>query len=180
MKTYKPHALDVLAFVEAGASLSGDLPLRDCRRLWPSLAAGAEQAQIAWQVQGLRRTAGAAGRQPALRLALQGALPLTCQRCMEPMQQPIAHQRHVLFAPDEQTAERWDQEVDDDVLALPQSLDLLALLEDELILALPLIPKHDRCARAPRLSVQSDGFATAAKPDHPFSVLAQLKKDKPH
>ncbi len=51
----------------------------------------------------------------------------------------------VFVAGGEEAAAALDAESDDDVLALESSLDLHALVEDELLLALPLVPRHDEC-----------------------------------
>jgi uncharacterized protein len=57
--------------------------------------------------------------------------------------------------------------------------DLLAVLEDELLMALPLVPMHEQCPVAPKLSSGDEGMegSEAGKPN-PFAVLAQLKGQK--
>ncbi len=61
------------------------------------------------------------------------------------------------------------------------TLDLLALVEDELLLALPIVPAHD-----PEVCQHPAGFVVEDEPEssevedkrpNPFSVLAQLKRD---
>lgn len=65
---------------------------------------------------------------------------------------------------------------DDDVLALTHELDVHALIEDELLMAIPLIPRHDAMPRT-RPLVSSDAGFDAAQADqpHPFAGLAALK-----
>jgi uncharacterized protein len=58
-----------------------------------------------------------------------------------------------------------------DVIVGSRSLDILALVEDEALLALPLAPKHEVC---PDQSVQD--LAGESKKESPFSVLKNLKK----
>lgn len=62
-----------------------------------------------------------------------------------------------------------------------EPLDLLALVEDELLLALPIVPAHD-----PEVCQHPAGFVVEDEPEssevedkrpNPFSVLAQLKRD---
>lgn len=177
MSAFDPHALDVVAFADAAASLSGTLALQACERLRSSLRAGATDAAVAWQVRGGWQEAGALGRQPGLRLLVDAVLPMVCQRCLGALQVPVALDRHFVFAPDEQTAARWDQELDDDVLALARRFDLLALIEDELILALPLIPRHTDCPDRPEFTTKTPDFdAAEAKRENPFAVLADYKR----
>ena len=74
---------------------------------------------------------------------------------------------------------------EEDVLALPRSLKVSELMEDELILALPLVPLHSVCpVPLPYLEssetqasthIIADSLAAAADKPNPFAVLAQLK-----
>ena len=60
------------------------------------------------------------------------------------------------------------------------TFNLLGLVEDEVLMALPLVPSHDECPTGVVHSVQTDDFDEAAeeKP-HPFAALAALKNKKP-
>ena len=70
-----------------------------------------------------------------------------------------------------------DDASEEDLLVMAPQFDLLALLEDELLMALPLVPMHDEC---PVLPAFKAGVIEAPEivPDrpHPFAALAQLKK----
>jgi len=55
--------------------------------------------------------------------------------------------------------------------------DLLAVLEDELLMALPLVPMHETCPQAsPLVAGESDKEVGLIEKPNPFAVLAQLKK----
>ena len=62
---------------------------------------------------------------------------------------------------------------------LERALKLLDLLEDELILALPIVPRHTVCpdplAYDPGVAAAEDSAQTEA-PAHPFAALAGLKR----
>ena len=76
----------------------------------------------------------------------------------------------------EETAAELDADTEDDVLAMTRALDVQALLEDELLLSLPLVPRHLVCPDP--LVVPPDGAPdvdTAEKPQ-PFAALAALKR----
>ena len=53
-------------------------------------------------------------------------------------------------------------------------MDLADLVEDQLILALPLVPMHESCPQA--LPVQAGAVPAADAPVSPFAVLAGLRK----
>jgi uncharacterized protein len=83
---------------------------------------------------------------------------------------------------DAKYAERLDEDADFVILSEEQVvhgeadsdlIDLLALLEDELLLSLPLAPRHDHCDYAvPVVEIEDE----PAERDNPFSVLASLKQ----
>ena len=180
-KTFNAQRLDVAAFADAKAVLSGTESLQKYERLAQELRAPEADLTIDWQADGEQRSAVDGSRRPALHLRAQATLPLTCQRCMGEVRVPLAVDRHFVFVPDEDTAAALDEASDDDVLALAPDFDLRALIEDELLMALPLVPRHDECPDAVQLSVQSADFdATQEEKTNPFAALAALKHDKPN
>jgi uncharacterized protein len=87
---------------------------------------------------------------------------------------PLHVGRRFFFVPGEEAAAALDEDSEDDVLALTPSFDLHVLVEDELLLALPIVPRHDVCPVPVPLVFEDDG--SAAEPaDHPFAALAALK-----
>jgi uncharacterized protein len=120
-----------------------------------------------------------AGGEPQLWLHLhaQASVLLECQRCLQPFVQALEVDRRVRFVRDEALAEQLDEHSDDDVLALPRRLDLHELLEDELILALPLVPRHESCPEPLPLALPDmAGDAAAGEAPHPFAALAALRR----
>ena len=95
------------------------------------------------------------------------------------MEAALQVDRVIRFVEGEETAERLDEEGEEDVLALSRSVDLLELVEDELILALPIVPRHETCPEPLVVSKEASAHIKEEGPgerDHPFAVLAQLKK----
>jgi uncharacterized protein len=84
-------------------------------------------------------------------------------------------QRRFRFVRNEDEAARLDEESEDDVLALPARLDLQALLEDELILALPIVPRHALCPEPLPLPAAEPLDEEAPAPN-PFAALAALRR----
>lgn len=181
-KTYRPQALHLLPFTENAATLEGRWPLASLPRLvqdTPAVAGEADAAdggaEVLWSAQGERRPVTGGTSQTWLHVQAQTRVHLVCQRCLQVMEQHLHADRSFMFVRDEAEALRLDEESDDDVLALPPQgrLDLQALIEDELILALPIVPRHDACPDP--LPMPSEDPEDAPS-DHPFKALAALKR----
>lgn len=173
------------AFIQSQAPLEIQSPVGDFSRLAQSLAPEADLSAVqpvAWRAQGrlVPQRVGA----PHLWLDLHASaqLPWACQRCLQPVTLPLQLERSLRFVADEATAARLDADLDDDVLALSPTFDLLELVEDELIMSAPLVPRHEVCPQPPVMSVSDPGVEDAAEAQaaggkaNPFGVLAQLKK----
>lgn len=182
-----PERLDVEAMAERGQPLQGQLPVAALERL--SEEGGADEAtarpaaEVEWSAQASREPVK--GGAPRLRLHLQARALIgrTCQRCLQPVSLDLAIDRHFWFAPNETLAEQWDAESDDDVLVLARSLNLHELIEDELLLALPIVPRHEQCpVTLPHrvgeddLLGPSEGAEDDPPADHPFAALARLRR----
>lgn len=172
----QPRTLDVRAFCEEAAALDGALPVAQLERLVAGLHQPPGDAQVRWQAQG--QAVPVAGGVPERWLHLQAQAPvvLQCQRCLQPLAQAIEFDRRFRFVADEDEAERLDELIDDDVLVLEPRFDLLALVEDELLLALPLVPRHEpACPEPLALPSEPDDEPEAERPN-PFAALAALRR----
>ncbi len=178
-----PCRLDVERFAAEGGRLEGDWPLADMLRLCGvcHVAPGANaQDRVRWSARGERRKQSGQGAHAWLRLALDTQVDLTCQRCLSAITVRLAVDRWFHFVAGEQQAAALDAESDDDVLVSSRTLDLRELAEDELLLALPLVPRHEVCpqpllAPAGAAELQDD----PGPAESPFAALAVLKR-RPH
>lgn len=180
-------ALDVLSFCAEEAQLQGQCSLAEMPRLADSVMRGADglaPPRVRWQAAGsTRRVLGGAPRQ-VIDLRVEAPIALQCQRCLQPVGVALDVQRRLVFVPGEDEAARLDEEAGDeeDVLALVARLDLLALVEDELLLALPIVPRHDQCPDAGEVGSQAPAVggepATGTTTTHrPFAqALAALRR----
>jgi uncharacterized protein len=178
-RVFDPLRLDVQTFAGDAGELSGRWPLRQFERLGDAVHRDAMPAvgdEIAWSARGEQRAARGVPGQNWLHLRAQATLRLECQRCLQPVETELALDRWFHFVPGEDAAAQLDADSEDDVLALTRALDLRELVEDELLLALPLVPRHPVCP-APLLA-PSDAEHDAAMPDrpNPFAALAALKR----
>jgi uncharacterized protein len=100
-----------------------------------------DSAPVTWRIEG---TTDAVGR-PALAIALDGVLPLECQRCLEVVHWPVSQRTELLLARTDAELARLDGESELEVVLAQGPLDPLALVEDELVLATPFAPRHTEC-----------------------------------
>ncbi len=182
-RQWKVEHLDIAAFAREGAHVDGHSPLASFPRLCGSQAEDGRDnadAAVQWQIAGRQAELPATGRRlPTLSICAQARVVLECQRCLQPFPVDLEVERRIFFIDGEDAAAVLDADSDDDVLALAAAADVLEIVEDELLLALPLVPRHDVCPE-PLLAGGSDESVSAA---HPFAALAALRKGsvkKPH
>ena len=182
------HDLDIKKFAQDGAQASGQLNLADFARVCQDLPADTARPlpAVQWLAQGqwrnvLGQTVPYAQSevmgQPWLHLSIHTEVARHCQRCLQPMVLPVAVDRDYRFVADEATASAQDEDSLEDVLVWDKHFDLHALLEDEILLDLPLIPMHEVCPHlaAPVLATPRAEEAEEKK-QQPFAGLADLLK----
>ena len=156
---------DPFRFAADARTLEGVSAVADLMRLSDALASSA--GQMSWRIEG-SMAEGVEALEPRLHLTVEGELQLCCQRCLGGMAwqvdvdsvlQPVRSGQPI---PEE---ELEDDRVD--AIELDGELDVLALVEDEILLALPIAPRHQVCD-AP----QPEGGASK---ESPFAALASLR-----
>lgn len=178
-KQFSAQRLDVKSFAQDGGVLAGEQPLRSHDRLLAETQGRGADHPVTWSANGEVRNAGRAEPEVWLHLKAATVLSLTCQRCLAPVEVPVAVDRSFRFVADEATAAAEDDESEEDVLALSRDFDLPALVEDELLMEMPLAPRHETCPPV-RVAVEDEGFeGSSARHENPFAVLGQLKPPKP-
>ncbi len=173
---FDPFRLDVAAFAKAAGQLDGRWPLAPFDRLTESAVGrpGAPEAgAVDWSARGESRPMRGGESQVWLHLTATTSVPLECQRCLKPVDTALRIERSFLFVHGEDAAAQLDADSDDDVLALTRALDLRELIEDELLLAMPIVPRHDLCPEP--LQAPTDDAPLEEKPN-PFAALAALKR----
>lgn len=150
--------IDGLQFARERERCSGVLELDALSRL---AELGCRSVRVDYVIEGAK----SATDQLCLRVEIAGRLELECQRCLEPLEYAVKVRGELELAVDPGFIETADDDVDR-VLAT-HSMDVAGLIEDELILELPMIPMHVQCETAVDVK--------AEKPS-PFAALASLKK----
>lgn len=159
--------------------LDGEEPVARFERLLGETQGRGPESPVAWSARGELRNPN--HHQPDIWLHLKAGvtLSLTCQRCLAPVDVRVTADRSFRFAPDETAAAAEDDASEEDVLALSRSFDLEGLVEDELLMEMPLAPRHETCLPV-SMAVEDEGFeGSSARQENPFAVLGRLKNGKP-
>ncbi len=168
-----PATVDPRHYLSQAIPLCGELPLASLPRLIASTRRVEGAARLTAQFE--RDADGLV----SLRGQLQAKLYLTCQRCLGELEWGVETDLALALVATEAEAARW--QADHDVLVVTGAgVNLAELLEDELLLSIPLAPRHG-CQRecdadmVGRLAAPPD----VARPSEcsPFAVLATLKGD---
>ena len=135
-----------------------------------------EQAGIDWQVVTWLDDTAAGHTDYRLRVRIRTALHLECQRCLEGFLQKIDISAQFVLLESHQEVEDFPiDNFDEDALLQSDAFDLMELIEDEVLLALPLVPKHPQgeCA----LLKSSTGALVEADDK---SKIAPIESEKGH
>ena len=162
-----PHApvIDGFEFAHSGARLSGNWQVKGFPRLQDELYAS--HGTLHYALRGLPQELG----RPALRLSVGGALQLRCQRCLGPLEFALRSEALLLlFGHEAEIAPLAVDAEGPDRIVAEKEMSVLDLVEDEVLLALPIAPRHERC-RSP------EGDASAAQ-QRPFAGLRALMGGK--
>lgn len=170
-----PPKLDVKQAGQLAMHLSGQDLLLNYERLMQETQGLGAQNVLDWSVRGELKPGPAGQPQIWLRLTASVTLPLTCQRCLGAVDVPVKIDRFFRFVESEAQAELEDDESSEDVLVLSQDFDLVGLIEDEVLMDLPVVPRHETCPVAIKLMASDADFEDAPVKPNPFAVLAGLK-----
>jgi uncharacterized protein len=164
-----PDLIDPLLFAERRSALSGELKIATLERLSDSVIdhGGNVSARIEF---------GKEGKRIVVSGHIEGAVELECQSCLQPLVWPLDIDFKLAVVSSLQEAKQLDD--CEPLLLDSDTISLTALIEDEILLALPDYPRHEHDCLAHNRSQDADYSATDSqtKANNPFSVLAKLKK----
>lgn len=151
---------------EAGTSVEGEVPVSSMARLGSLLRNDSGSAAYNLSFALDERNS------PVITGRVAAEVQVICQRCLEPMALKVEAELRVGIAASAEAASFAEFE---SIIVEDDRLSLAALVEDELILALPSAPAH------PPGECRPPGYAGAVEPvtgaaaNRPFAVLAALK-----
>ena len=153
---------DSFAFARDGRVLEGTLPVARLERLHDLLTE--VTGEINFRLQGFKSEHG----ELMLHLTVSGVIPLACQRCLKAIPFNLDVDNLLEIVPEGSDMSQDELEDDTrDFLPVAGELNLAELVEDEILLSLPVAPRHEKCGLP--------GAADAGERIHPFAVLAGLK-----
>ncbi len=159
-----PLWVDVVRYAETGRRLTGELPLSGMTRLLPLLhdAAGSVWLDLQFGRDEMKVA--------AVRGEIRARLRLQCQRCLQPFDYPMHLKCALGLVASEAEADKLPPDYEP-LLVTSQNMSLAAMVEDELLLALPAAPLH----KEGECPVPVPSANTQAAKSSPFAVLGQLK-----
>ena len=178
-KDFAVQQLDVSAFAEAGTELTGHEVAGRHHRLMAETQGRGADVPVNWTARGELRNPSHVHPDAWLHLSADTVLPMICQRCLLPVEMPVKVERSFRFVDDEETAAAADDESEEDLLVISRSFNLMELIEDELLMDLPVAPRHEVCPEPVKLEAVDPDFEEAAQPKaNPFALLEKLKTGK--
>ncbi|HEY0665089.1 MAG TPA: YceD family protein [Gallionella sp.] len=164
---YARPFIDSLEFARNGSEISGGIPVAEMPRLLDALEN--TRGSVSYTVRG-----GVDDQNiPFLDVSVAGQCQLRCQRCLGALDYPIQVDTRLLLRDQAGMDALGDAASDEDefdsILADAQ-LDVLNQLEEEILLSLPIAPRHE-----PGVCQVADGIGAQNGERNPFAVLAKLK-----
>ncbi len=151
----RPHSIDPLRLAHQHRLVQGKFALAEMQRIHESLCATDGEIFFEWLF------SLDEAQRPMIRGWIKTTLPMICQRCLQPMQWQIDTTISLMILANEAEED-----------TLPDEVDALILhTTNELILAIPLVPKHEVCP-VNEYAISDDSEAES----HPFAALKLLKK----
>ncbi len=174
------RAVDIERLADAGERIDFDTRLDVFPRLAGELADGSGRA--VGHVE-MSRERG----QPVAAVCVEAVVPLVCQRCLGPVRIEVLSNARVALVANLDVADRLDSSVEP-VVVEGGRVALRDLVEEELLLAVPLVPRHDdETECVPGEAVEAAPGAPSTDPvetgpadtQKPFAGLGELLKRGP-
>ncbi len=169
-----PKTVDPLKYADQNKVLKGALAVKCMPRLLDMLADDSGEVKVELEFdrdeQNLRVVTG----------RLEAELWLECQRCLSPVQKTLVSEFALGIVLSDEQAKNLPKHYEP-LLVEPEELILRDMVEEELILSLPMFAYHEHCGSGETESVSEKKDADEAPPaekENPFSVLSELKVKK--
>lgn len=172
-----PLEVDPIRLAAREEHLQGTIPLKQMKRLIEALSSNEGEVYIDVEFSvDINRVIILAGE-------IKTEAKLICQRCMGEMELPIALDFQLAFVRSEAEMERLPEGYEATLID-NMTMMLSDIIEDEILLALPPIPKHlDESCSSDNVaegwgSQQNEPDTEIEERENPFDILASLKTDK--
>jgi len=168
-----PPFLDLGQAARLDLRYSGSLAVSSLPRLVSALAGDAGRAEVEL------RAAPEVGGRIVVTGRIRAPLQMTCQRCLESVTLEVQTEPRLAWVKSDAEMEALSPEYDP-LLSTDGRVALADLVEDELLLALPLAPRHadGACREIRKATAQSVPAAEEDGRKNPFADLAKLKRGR--
>ncbi len=159
---------------------SGFLSIPDMPRLAEEASAVNSGDGFHWSVETHFEDSPGSEPHQILDLGLKGRLHLVCQRCLQDCAVDLDEKRRfVLVLTDSEADDYPIEDEEQEPLVVNQHFNLLETIEDEVLLSLPLIPKHPEGFCEPHASTFGDegDEEVSNERENPFNILKNMKKN---
>lgn len=166
-----PKEIDPYRMAQNGLQIAGEISIASMPRLCEALLndQGTVTADLKFDVDEIGT--------PYMKGVLKTDVVLQCERCLSPMTLPMAVDCSLGMVISESKIASLAEQYEPWLLESSDPIELSTVIEDELILALPLVPRHETpCLPSEAwTSGQEHEEEEADKPESPFAVLSSLK-----
>jgi uncharacterized protein len=164
------EVIDPFRLATSGQILSGEFKLSGMHRLAPLLED--DQGTVHYEIEfgiddmGIRNVHG----------HIQAKLKLLCQRCLQPMEFEVNTEVALGVVQSSLEAEQLPGHYEP-LLVEGRGISLVEMIEDELLLAVPIVPMHalEQCEAATHHETGDGASGDAEIKENPFAILADLK-----
>jgi len=163
-----PKAIDPLKYADQNKILEGSLSIKLMPRLVELLVDSNGTVDVKLEFD------RDAQNYRVLNGELNAKVTLLCQRCLNPVIKPISSQFALGMVFDDEQAQNLPRAYEPLLVSL-DSLVVADVIEEELILSLPMFAYHDNCHNEHAPETESDDFEKGEEKENPFDVLSALK-----
>ncbi len=157
---------DATEFCQKNHRLEGRVRISDLERL-SSMCLNTSD-ELVWTLAGRVHSSG----HFQVDLTVKGKIDLICQRCLEAFSFELDSKAFIILADSEDEADEIEDGLASDdpteVIVREAQMDVMVLVEDEVLLSIPLSPRHEMCPN-------DDRQVKALKKESPFAVLRNLR-----
>ena len=170
MRQQLPKDIDPFRLANNGLQLEGKIALSDMPRVSEAIIDDSGHVDVKLQFD-IDETGT-----PYMVGHINTELPLTCERCMQTMQYSVDTDLSLGLIRHESQAERLAEQYEPWLIEGDAPVKLSLVIEDELLLAIPIVPKHEHACLPGELWQSGENVGEEEKPESPFAVLSALKK----
>ena len=168
-----PPFLDLGQAARLELRLSGSLAVKSLPRLVSALAADSGIVSVELQAE------PEVGGRIVVTGRIHAPLVMTCQRCLESVTLEVEAEPRLAWVKSDAEMEALSPEYDP-LLSTDGRVAVAGLVEDELLLALPLAPRHadGACGKTRKPTTRSAPAVEEENRKNPFADLAKLKRGR--